>query len=383
MRTPRLRRQAARFGLLAALSLALYGCSSSAKLRGQAEQVRAMTDAIESRAYRCAPRELAEARANTEFGLYELEQGDFVRAGKHLTQAEVNAKAADKLSDFDQCKDQQVAINIDATPRVEVVELKPQPKDRDGDGLLDDADQCPDEPEDFDGFEDQDGCLDLDNDQDGVPDAQDQCPDEPEDKDGFQDEDGCPDLDNDGDGILDINDQCPLEAEDFDGFQDDDGCPDTDNDGDGILDVNDQCPNEPENYNGNQDEDGCPDEDYKRIKVEDEQIRLNEQVFFRTNKSTIMPVSYPLLDEVADVLVKNPQISVRVEGHTDDRGSAKLNKKLSQDRADSVRKYLAGRGVSLDRMEAIGYGKDRPIEDNTTEAGRAANRRVEIHITKR
>ena len=207
----------------------------------------------------------------------------------------------------------------------------PMITDRDGDGIPDSQDQCPDAPEDMDGFKDDDGCPDLDNDQDGILDAQDQCPDDAEDKDGFEDDNGCPDPDNDGDGILDVDDKCPTEAgvaeyqgcpvpdkdgdtipddkdlcpeqaEDFDKFQDDDGCPDPDNDGDGILDVNDQCPNEPENYNSNQDDDGCPDEDYKRIKVDDEQIRLNEQVFFRTNKSTIMPVSYPLLDEVAVLL---------------------------------------------------------------------------------
>ncbi|HEY0253868.1 MAG TPA: outer membrane beta-barrel protein, partial [Kofleriaceae bacterium] len=82
----------------------------------------------------------------------------------------------------------------------------------------------------------------LDTDGDGIPDATDKCPKEPEDKDGFQDEDGCPDPDNDGDGIPDATDKCPLEAEDKDNFQDDDGCPDPDNDDDGIPDAADKCP---------------------------------------------------------------------------------------------------------------------------------------------
>ncbi len=133
--------------------------------------------------------------------------------------------------------------------------------DNDGDGIPDDQDRCRDEAEDFDGFQDEDGCPDPDNDGDGIPDVLDKCPNEPEDFDGFQDEDGCPDLDNDGDGIPDAVDKCPNEAEDFDGFQDEDGCPDLDNDGDGIPDAVDKCPNEPEDIDGFEDEDGCPDPD--------------------------------------------------------------------------------------------------------------------------
>jgi OmpA-OmpF porin, OOP family len=92
-------------------------------------------------------------------------------------------------------------------------------------------------------------------------------------------------------------------------------------------------------------------------------------------------VSFPLLDEVAAVLTENMAIKIRIEGHTDNKGKAKYNKKLSQRRAESVRKYLIKRGISADRMTSAGFGMERPIEDNSTEAGRAANRRVEIHIT--
>jgi OOP family OmpA-OmpF porin len=99
----------------------------------------------------------------------------------------------------------------------------------------------------------------IDSDNDGVPDDVDQCPDIPEDRDGFQDEDGCPDFDNDNDGIYDTQDKCPNDPEDFDGFQDEDGCSDPDNDGDGIPDKFDKCPNTPEDKDGYQDEDGCPD----------------------------------------------------------------------------------------------------------------------------
>jgi hypothetical protein len=145
-----------------------------------------------------------------------------------------------------------------------LVELRFEPRpnaDADGDGIPDALDQCPTEPEDRDGFQDEDGCPDPDNDGDGIPDAVDQCPNQPEDFDGFQDEDGCPDPDNDGDGIPDAVDRCPNQPEDFDGFQDEDGCPDKDNDGDGIPDEADRCPNEPEDRDGYQDADGCPDLD--------------------------------------------------------------------------------------------------------------------------
>ena len=99
-----------------------------------------------------------------------------------------------------------------------------------------------------------------DADGDGIPDEIDKCPSIPEDFDGFEDEDGCPDFDNDNDGIYDAQDKCPNEPEDFDGFEDKDGCPDYDNDRDGIPDSMDVCPNAPEPINGYKDEDGCPDE---------------------------------------------------------------------------------------------------------------------------
>ncbi len=132
-------------------------------------------------------------------------------------------------------------------------------RDQDGDGILDKDDKCPNEPEDKDGFEDSDGCPDLDNDNDGIPDTQDKCPNVAEDKDGFEDSDGCPDLDNDKDGIPDTQDKCPNAAEDIDNFEDTDGCPDPDNDKDGIPDVDDLCPSSPETKNGFEDGDGCPD----------------------------------------------------------------------------------------------------------------------------
>ncbi|MEW5855706.1 MAG: thrombospondin type 3 repeat-containing protein, partial [Myxococcota bacterium] len=141
----------------------------------------------------------------------------------------------------------------------------PPAKDSDGDGLVDDVDRCPQDPEDKDGFQDEDGCPDPDNDGDGVLDTADRCVMEPEDKDAYADEDGCPDPDNDGDGMLDGVDACPLEPEAVNGFQDQDGCPDVpppaDTDGDGLLDPDDRCPMDPEDKDGFEDQDGCPDRD--------------------------------------------------------------------------------------------------------------------------
>lgn len=254
------------------------------------------------------------------------------------------------------------------------------PKDADGDGILDDVDQCPLEPEDFDNFEDRDGCPDPDNDQDGILDVNDQCPNDPEDFDGFEDADGCPDPDNDQDGIPDVEDRCPNEPEDFDGFEDEDGCPDPDNDQDGILDTVDQCPNDPETKNNYEDEDGCPDEK-KRARIEGKKIVILDKVFFVYDKSIILDQSFPILMEVADILNENPQIKkVLIEGHTDSNGSDRYNKRLSDRRAKAVRDFLVKQGISNKRLLFKGFGEERPIATNDTDEGRQKNRRVEFTI---
>jgi outer membrane protein OmpA-like peptidoglycan-associated protein len=253
----------------------------------------------------------------------------------------------------------------------------PAERDRDGDGIPDDQDKCPDQPEDKDLYQDDDGCPDLDNDGDGIADATDKCPNDPEDKDGFQDADGCPDPDNDGDGIADTADKCPNDPEDKDGFQDADGCPDPDNDKDGIADKDDKCPNE---YGVPPD--GCPKK-YKLVTVTEKKIELKQTVFFDFNKAKIKRVSYPLLDDVAHAMADNPTIKVEIGGHTDSVGNDAFNLKLSQARAEAVRDYLIGKGISSDRMVPKGYGETQPIADNRFAAGRAQNRRVEFVITAR
>ncbi len=296
--------------------------------------------------------------------------------------------------------------------------FEPNIGDRDGDGIKDDVDKCPDDPEDFDRFEDEDGCPEPDNDRDGILDVDDKCPNIPEDKDGFQDEDGCPegnkndrdgdgilddvdkcpddpedfdqfededgcpDPDNDKDGILDVDDLCPNDPEDKDGFEDEDGCPDPDNDKDRILDNDDKCPNEPETYNGFEDEDGCPDRG--RVVVTDTSIEILDMVYFEYDKAIIKKESYDILDAVASTMQGNPSIAlIEIQGHTDDRGNDAYNLDLSDRRAAAVKTYLVGKGVEDKRLTSQGYGETQPLIRESNEKAWAKNRRVAFLIIKR
>jgi outer membrane protein OmpA-like peptidoglycan-associated protein len=206
---------------------------------------------------------------------------------------------------------------------------------------------------------------------------------EPEDRDQFEDEDGCADPDNDRDGVLDAADSCPLEPEDRDQFEDEDGCPDPDNDFDGILDGKDKCPKEPEDFDGFEDRDGCPEEGSGLVKLTCERIEIKEAVYFDSSADTIQKRSFALLDQVSELLDQAQHIKrVRVEGHTDNRGKPQYNLELSKRRAAAVSKYLSEHGVQSTRLESEGYGLDKPISDNSTEPGRAANRRVEFVVVE-
>ncbi len=274
--------------------------------------------------------------------------------------------------------------------------------DRDGDGVKNGLDKAPLEPEDKDAFEDDDGVPDPDNDGDGVEDAKDRCvnergpmenggcPDtdadkdgvvdrldkcvnEAEDKDAFEDEDGCPELDNDGDAITDEKDACPLEK----GIPEEKGCPPKDSDGDEVFDFQDNCPAE----KGVKDNQGCPAAVKQLVVITREQLKILDKVFFDTGKATIQKRSNLLLDQIANVLNGHPEITlVQVEGHTDTVGKPENNKKLSQDRADSVRAYLVKKGVAEGRLKAVGFGQEKPADTNDTPAGREVNRRVEFNI---
>ena len=197
-----------------------------------------------------------------------------------------------------------------------------QPQDSDGDGVYDDRDRCPGTPS-------------------GVA----------------VDAWGCP-LDTDKDGIFDYLDKCPGTPA---GVKvDANGCP-LDSDGDGVYDHEDQCPKTP-----------------KGAAVDQRGCWVLKGVNFDTNKADIKPGSYKVLDDAVDVLKKNPQLKLEVQGHTDNRGSAQYNQQLSEKRAKSVVDYFVSKDIEKSRMNSAGYGLTKPAASNDTPEGRAQNRRVEL-----
>ena len=196
----------------------------------------------------------------------------------------------------------------------------------------------------------------LDSDGDGVVDEMDQCPNTPR---GITvDARGCP-PDSDGDGVPDYLDQCPGTPPGV--AVDNSGCP-FDSDGDGVADYLDKCPQTPKGATVN--EVGC--------------WTLQATALYDSNSSYIRAEAYPLLDEVASILEKNPEMEVEVQGHTDNTGSAKYNQWLSEKRAQRVKDYLVSKGIEPSRLAAKGYGLTQPVASNATEEGRAQNRRVEL-----
>ncbi len=222
-----------------------------------------------------------------------------------------------------------------------------------------------------------------DADRDGVPDAQDLCPDGPEDLDGFQDDDGCPDLDNDDDGFPDAEDGCPMTPEDMDGYLDTDGCPDLDDDEDGLYDGLDPCPYDAEDMDGDADADGCPEDD-QLATLEAGQIATFRPVHFQRGGATLRPESEAVLQEVLEILRANPTLKIRIDGHADKSGPARTNLALSMARAQTVKTWLSSREPSLAyRMQCQGYGEARPLIPGDSEEARANNRRVEFTIVSR
>lgn len=274
-------------------------------------------------------------------------------------------------------------------PRKEPLQYTPKRRDSDGDGVDDYADHCEDTPKgqavtsfgcpldtDFDGTLDSlDACVDVpgpknnkgcpwpDTDGDGLLDNYDKCPDVA----GPRENTGCPWADRDNDGIIDKFDKCP----DTPGIEKFQGCPDTD--GDGIMDYDDRCPKVvgvAENY-------GCP-----ALKKE-EQLAIEEafkNLHFETGKAVIKHSSYSSLNRLAQVMKANSKINLALHGHTDNVGDFEANMILSENRAKAVRKYLAGKGIRLNRITAKGSGETKPVDTNDTAEGRQNNRRVEMTL---
>ena len=251
------------------------------------------------------------------------------------------------------------SISKKKEPAPKAIEI-PIVLDRDGDGVVDSLDRCPDVA----GPAALKGCPDRDG--DGIADIDDKCPDTP----GIAKYDGCPIPDTDGDGINDEEDKCP----NVPGVARYQGCPIPDTDGDGVNDEDDKCPTEAgpaSNY-------GCP---VIEVAVLEKVSKAAGNIFFATGSSKLLQKSFKSLEEVASIMKENPSFKASIEGHTDNTGGDELNQKLSESRAASVREYLITHGVDESKIVSSGYGPSNPVADNKTAAGRAKNRRVEIKLT--
>ncbi len=231
------------------------------------------------------------------------------------------------------------------------------PLDTDNDGIEDAEDQCPTIP----GMAQFNGCPDSDG--DGISDKDDECPLVA----GLAQFNGCPD--SDGDGVPDNKDKCPYQA----GTVERQGCPVPDRDNDGFADDVDRCPDVYSTTNQ-----GCPEIRKEVIMQVDKAAKA---IFFETGKATLKPISYKSLDAVVAILKADPSLYADIEGHTDNvQPKTYTNMDLSQRRADAVRDYLSGHGISADRMTATGFGETQPVADNGTAAGRAQNRRTVLKL---
>ena len=260
--------------------------------------------------------------------------------------------------------------------------------DTDGDGIYDKHDECPEVPglkefngcpdSDGDGIKDSDdacpllagpiefeGCPDTDG--DGIPNNKDKCPN----KAGLANLGGCPD--GDSDGIIDSKDNCPTVA----GPIENKGCPWPDSDGDSVLDKDDDCPSEAGSVANN----GCP-EIYPNDKALAQLVDYSRTINFAFDSTEFTDGTPPVLNSIIEILLAYPKANFSVDGHCDNKGSKKVNQKISDKRANAVVKYLTSNGISESRLTAKGYGESAPIDTNDTREGRANNRRVEIILVK-
>ena len=275
---------------------------------------------------------------------------------------------------IDACPDKPGRPNIDPA-----LNGCPPPPDADGDGIADDVDACPEEKGSPSADPETNGCP-PDADEDGIPDSEDACPLRAGVEQSDPKQNGCP-PDSDHDGVIDAEDACP----DLPGAPSkdpqDNGCPfNPDRDHDGVPNDLDACPNEAGSPDPDPKKNGCP-----KAVLRGGEIRILEQVRFEPNSARIAKGkdTSDLLAAVAKVMIDHPEIKkLEVQGHTDDKGDPKANKRLSEQRAQAVVKALVAQGLDASRFIAVGYGDERPIAENTSEDGRKANRRVEFHATE-
>ena len=252
--------------------------------------------------------------------------------------------------------------------------------DRDGDGILDVDDACPDVPGAASTNPRRNGCplSRVDTDLDGILDSADACPAVPGEASEDPAKNGCPVTDRDHDGVVDGLDACPDAPGVASTIPERNGCP-LDEDGDGILIPLDACPTWPGPERADPSLNGCP-----LARIEKDQIVITERIEFEFDSARLLESSTPVLTAVLDVMREHLELNVvLIEGHTDDIGDAKYNKDLSERRAESVRHWLIAHGVDVARLLDAGFGLERPIDTNSTSEGRQRNRRVEFHILER
>jgi outer membrane protein OmpA-like peptidoglycan-associated protein len=196
---------------------------------------------------------------------------------------------------------------------------------------------------------------------------------------------GCPEvpLDTDGDSVPDSFDACPRIPGEVTAERRSHGCPKPrDADHDGIPDPKDACSTEPGVSSDDPQLNGCPRPPPTAVLAQ-QQITISQQIEFETGTAQLKPESDAILQQVLAVLVAHPELErLEVQGHTDDRGTREFNQRLSEERARSVVAWLMSRGIAAVRLVARGYGQEHPLAENTSEAGRALNRRVEFRVPK-
>lgn len=282
-------------------------------------------------------------------------------------------------------------VLVDTLTRIDTVVVADTIRDMDSDGVVDSLDLCPNTPagfpvdsvgcpvdEDHDGVNDsldkcpgtpagievgRDGCP-LDFDQDGVPDFKDMCPNTLPNT--GVDSVGCA-MDEDRDGVPDNRDKCPLTPKNAP--VDTTGCP-RDMDGDGVPDYLDKCPNSLRGVKV--DKKGCP------VNKKEDLDNLKKGINFQSGSTVLTKASYKTLNTIVDLMTKFADVSLEIQGHTDNTGDSVYNENLSQGRAQSAVDYLIKQGITVDRLRAAGYGQRMPIADNKKKQGRAKNRRVEL-----
>ncbi len=251
------------------------------------------------------------------------------------------------------------------------------PRDRDGDGVLDEHDLCVNTPAGSNPDPQRPGCALGDSDGDGINDRDDLCASTAAGPHPDANRRGCPDGDDDNDRVLNSRDQCRTQHHGLHPDPQRPGCPAPDGDNDSVPDASDACPGVAGQPHPDRARNGCPG----MVVVENGQIRTMEPIFFEIRRDTILPQSERVLQAMADALTASPEIRrLGVHGHTDDLGEDDFNLDLSRRRAQAVSDWLTRHGVAGQRLDVQGFGETRPMVQSQTEQARAVNRRVEFRI---